>query len=346
MKICYLLESTDLNGGVRVVFDQARALAARGHQVQLRALRGSHDWYPFPLTVSYGADLAEAFAPGDEPAVVVATYWTTVAAALTAGCGQAVHFCQGHEADFIEFEASREAIAGAYRLPIPKITVGEWLVRRLELVYGRDAFRTYCVGQIVDLDSYGPRSFSVCAALRSLFKRPLRVLIVGMFGASVKAIADASRAVALMRSAGVQIHLTRVSSLPLTAEEAAITPVQEYHHAVRPEAMADLYHAADLMLAPSLEQEGFGLPFAEALASGLPCVATAIPSFLSFDVQHDYAVFVPQHDPSAMAEAAVALLGRPEQLKTLRRRGPQVVQKFRGDNVARRLEQVFGEITA
>ena len=53
IKICYLLESADLGGGVRVVFDQARTLSAIGHEVVIRACFGDHSWYPYPVNIRY-----------------------------------------------------------------------------------------------------------------------------------------------------------------------------------------------------------------------------------------------------------------------------------------------------
>lgn len=70
LKICYLLESTNLSGGVRVVFDQTRALRERGHEVKVRALFGDHMWYPYSVDVDYVSDLAsngERPGPGITP---------------------------------------------------------------------------------------------------------------------------------------------------------------------------------------------------------------------------------------------------------------------------------------
>ena len=344
MDICYLLESTQLCGGVRIAFDQARALSRLGHRVSIRAKSGNHEWYNSPLQVSYVDDLAADFELGQKPDVVIATFWTTVRPAMALNCKQVFHLCQGYEADFEEYSELSGEIEAVYRMPVPKITIGLWLDQRLREVYGSGFFAIYCVGQIVDYGTFRPQFNPVRLFLRRLFGLPVRVLVVGNYSVSVKAIPVALMAVAKLREAGQLVHLTRVASEPLSEEESAVTRIQSYHVSVKPNRLASLYRQSDLLLAPSNDKEGFGLPFAEALASGIPCVVTAIPSFLGFDKSDDYAVFVPQNDPGAMATAAYKLLRDPVSLSLLRRRGPQVIrQNYSADKVAQALDQVFLE---
>ena len=121
MNICYLLESTELCGGVRVVFDQARALEKRGHRVLIRSLRGDHRWYPYPVTVEYVTGLAEGF--GNQslvPDILIATFWTTVKEAVSLNIPATFHFCQGFEGDIPEYSSLLPAIEEAYRTPIPR----------------------------------------------------------------------------------------------------------------------------------------------------------------------------------------------------------------------------------
>ncbi len=106
--------------------------------------------------------------------------------------------------------------------------------------------------------------------------------------------------------------------------------------------MVQLYQDADIFLASSRSEEGFGLPFVEALCSGLPAVATAIPSHLSIDMLRDYALFTPEGDPSAMAEGLKKLM-RDDTLRIeLGRRAMRVTQgRFQGEMVARCMEACF-----
>jgi glycosyltransferase involved in cell wall biosynthesis len=107
--------------------------------------------------------------------------------------------------------------------------------------------------------------------------------------------------------------------------------------------MARLFASCDVFLGPSRREEGFGLPAAEAMASGVPVVLSEIPSFLSWNDVHDYASFAPEGDGIAMGERLAHVLGSPEMCARMAARGCEVVEQFRAERTAQRLEQWFAE---
>ena len=68
------------------------------------------------------------------------------------------------------------------------------------------------------------------------------------------------------------------------------------------------YRAATVFVLPSYFAEGFPLAVMEAMSYGLPVVTTAIRGSADHLVAGENAVFVPAHDPEALAEQLVALL--------------------------------------
>ena len=93
------------------------------------------------------------------------------------------------------------------------------------------------------------------------------------------------------------------------------------------------YWSADGFVFPSVK-EGFGLVVLEALAAGLPAIATDIPVFRSYLADGETALLPRPGDPDALAEAMTALV-RDE---TLRRRlavaGPGVAAAYSWDRTA------------
>ncbi|HWQ12399.1 MAG TPA: glycosyltransferase family 4 protein, partial [Roseiflexaceae bacterium] len=99
------------------------------------------------------------------------------------------------------------------------------------------------------------------------------------------------------------------------------------------DALARLYRHADVFCLPSV-QEGFGIVFLEAMASGLPIVGTtaaAIPEV----VPHGRAgTLVPPGDVAALAGALVELLQRPELRASYAAYGQEHVERYDWGRVA------------
>lgn len=111
-------------------------------------------------------------------------------------------------------------------------------------------------------------------------------------------------------------------------------------------AVREWYRRSAVFCLPSI-QEGFGIVFLEAMASGLPVVsttATAIPEV----VPHGRAgLLVPSRDLQALAEALLQLLTDPELQARCRAYGREHVTPFSWDRVAERfLEAVSSQESA
>jgi glycosyltransferase involved in cell wall biosynthesis len=148
---------------------------------------------------------------------------------------------------------------------------------------------------------------------------PPRILIVSPFEIDWKGVATGLRAVRLLREGGVDCELIRMSQWPLTGEESAILEPDEYHCRISAPAAAALLRTADLLLAPSWEAEGFGLPVLEAMASGVPVVASDVACFRDFAALA--ATLVPPRTPEAFARAAGRTLSEPGRWRRMRRAG-------------------------
>jgi len=102
-----------------------------------------------------------------------------------------------------------------------------------------------------------------------------------------------------------------------------------------------LYQAASLFVFPSL-YEGFGLPILEAMACGVPAVASDSSSLP--EVMGDAGVLFDPEDTGGIAHAIRHVLSNPRLAADLGARGIERAQGFRWPTAARQLEDVFCEL--
>jgi len=326
MNITYLAEDTDQSGGTRVQLVHADALIERGHRVRIVTKGSPLTWRSSQAEWVYVDDFRQYDASGED--FVVGTFWVTVPYAHALAGDRAVHLCQGYEGAFSVYEAKRDEIDAVYSLPIPKLVVTKSLIP----VCQRFTDDVTYIGQVVEDEFYRrgtPRE-----------QDPPRVLLCGQAQADLRGIDEGYGAVAHARWFHQKLDLIRVSPWAPSKEEP-LESVQEFHVALTTAEMTRLVHSCDVLIAPNHREEGFGLPAAEAMASGIPCVLTSIPSFLSFDDTHDYALFAPEQNAVELGERLIEILSDVDLRERLRTRGREVAAQWRVGNVADRLEEFF-----
>jgi glycosyltransferase involved in cell wall biosynthesis len=109
------------------------------------------------------------------------------------------------------------------------------------------------------------------------------------------------------------------------------------------EDLVALYNLADLFVFPSL-YEGFGLPPLEAMACGLPVVASNAPALR--EVLDGAALLVQPLDVAGLAEAMAAALGDEPLRAHLREAGLKRAALFSWERTARETAAVYHEATA
>jgi glycosyltransferase involved in cell wall biosynthesis len=319
LSVVYLLEDTALFGGVKIVLHQAELMARRGHRVTVVSKGERPGWFPLRAGfLQVPALEPEHFPTAD---VTVATFWTTIKAAAAVTSGTAAHYCQGFEGGFRHNRDDHAAIMEAYRLPIPCMALSPHLA-------------------VLVRERFGRAALVVPPALAPYWRpawrwRPHRVpwvVVANPFEIEWKGVRTALAAVRMLRAQGFPCRLVRVSQWPLGAAERAVLEADEFHHHLEPRRVAELLRGADIMLAPSWEEEGFGLPVLEAMAGGLPVVASDISAFRAF--AGSAAVLVPFDRPERFATAAQDILGDPSRWRALRQQGLAAARAFSEERVA------------
>lgn len=110
---------------------------------------------------------------------------------------------------------------------------------------------------------------------------------------------------------------------------------------IKDDELAALYQMAEVMVYPSMF-EGFGLPVAEAQASGCP-VITSNRSSLP-EAGGDAAIYIDPEKPEEIGKALTTLLADKKLQKSLRDGGKINAQRFTPENFAKQLKQLYNTI--
>ena len=103
------------------------------------------------------------------------------------------------------------------------------------------------------------------------------------------------------------------------------------------------YDGARLLVLPSFD-EGFGLPAVEAMAAGVPVVASRRGALS--EVCGDAVAYVDPDDAAGMAATVADLLASSERLEGLRQRGVERARQFSWTASAQRLWQAYADVTS
>lgn len=143
--------------------------------------------------------------------------------------------------------------------------------------------------------------------------RPMRALWVGQL-AYRKGPHWAFRAARELGPSGIKLTVATRDAVP-----SWLLPLPsnvEIFHGVSSSGLAELYASHDIFLMPSIV-EGFGLVYLEALAAGLPILATRNSGAPDIATDGRNAVLVPASDLDALTNALLSLSSEPDKLKHL-----------------------------
>jgi phosphatidylinositol alpha-mannosyltransferase len=103
------------------------------------------------------------------------------------------------------------------------------------------------------------------------------------------------------------------------------------------------YATADVFCSPATGGESFGMVLLEAMALGVPVIATDLPGHRSVVTHDREGLLVPRRDPEALAGAIRRLLSDAGERKRLGENGLARAASFGWDVIAERLETIYDD---
>ena len=137
----------------------------------------------------------------------------------------------------------------------------------------------------------------------------------------------------------------RKAELRQLADELGISDRVLFRDAVPHERLPLYYNAADVCVVPSY-YESFGLVALEAMACGVPVVASRVGGLLETVQDGRTGYLVPWRCPEPFAERLELLLDNEPLRRSLGRLARSAVERFRWAEVATRVEEVYHELVS
>ncbi len=320
MRITFVLNHVNLNGGIRVIAIYAERLKKRGHTVtvvarprpvlplksRLKSFVTGKGWPVDPNTLPDHFDKIDVdfrtidsrrpIVDRDVPDgdVVIATWWETAdwVQALSPSKGAKAYFVQ----DFGAHDSQpMDKLAASWRLPMKRITISRYIT---DMVKDRAPGGSEIseVGNSVDLQQFNapPRGKNRSPVVGTMYVK-----------SHFKGTDIALEAVELARKT--------LPDLELIAFGSAV-PTSDVHHPdwmnlksrVADAELKNIYAACDAWLFPP-RKEGYGLPILEAMACRTPVIATPAGAAPELIESHGGGLLVPHENPQAMAQAIVKI---------------------------------------
>ena len=175
---------------------------------------------------------------------------------------------------------------------------------------------------------------------------PLQLLFLGR-AEERKGLPVLLRAYEGLRAVGVDARLTVAGATEEEVQPFLLdTEGIEITGRVTEDEKWELLAQADLLCAPSLGGESFGMVLTEALASGTPVVCSDIAGYREVVRDGRDGVLVPPGDPTALGKALHALGGDPDRRAAMRRHARVRAERFAWPRVAGELVSLYEEAAA
>jgi glycosyltransferase involved in cell wall biosynthesis len=104
-----------------------------------------------------------------------------------------------------------------------------------------------------------------------------------------------------------------------------------------------LYRIADICVAPSIGEEGYGLTILECMAHGKPVIASDVFKETGI-ADNDRAIIVPRGDITELANAILDYISNPNKFKAIAEKGLEFARKCTWENVVNKFEEYIKEL--
>ena len=269
MRLLFCLPSTQISGGLKVIFQLVNQLKANGESVDVFSFAGFPKWFPLKANLIEAKDFESIDMSAYDFVLVSNAFMVPMVLPLlqTARC---ILFCQDYESyhhargqRYEDFISDSPTFTKIYELPVPIITISMAVQSLLKERVGRDALY---LPMGLNKEVFAPQEQKPPTEFK-------RVLMVGNYLMPYKGMNDGFEALGKLSSEmRVQLVMATQESRGRGVFEGLNFPI-ELHYCPTEERMPAIISSCDAYCCTSW-YEGLGLPAIEAFRCGVPVVST------------------------------------------------------------------------
>jgi glycosyltransferase involved in cell wall biosynthesis len=337
VRIAFLLPKIQLAGGIHIVLEHARGLAARhGHEVVIFLTRSQVIEHEFASLADVDCRSIDE-ASGESFDIAIGTWWETAYSFPRVEAERYAHFVQNLEDRFYRVTeiASRAGASLVQALPVTYITPSGWLQRQLQAL--RPDVQTHCVLSGMDKQVFGIKRPAPTDAAE-----PLRIVIEGPADVWFKGVPDALESVERMKEPR---HLTVIAGdRPPTSKIKSLADRIEGQ--LSHQGVADVLGRSHVLLKLS-RVEGMAGPPLEAFHRGATAVLSPVTGHDEYALHGENCQIVGFDDITGTARTLDLLARDRELLHHLRSNAAATAERWPGwEHSTGRFDRVLQEIVA
>lgn len=329
LTITYIVFNAKKNGGNSVVAEHVRLLRKRGHKASLLVLFGkitdNDDFLEIPCYFGIKGFFA---VPRD---IVIATFWPTAFLVTILPCKQKMHFIQGWEEDFYKHPFLKFLVHQALHLPLIKITLSDFLKKRLQKYTARKIFAIS--GNAV------AKEFIV--KKRPYRKRQKSVVILSVVSWYYEAKGTDKLEEACKKLKRIHPSYTFIL---VSRETKPLKNIDLFVSQPKQRELARLYKEADFLLCTSTS-EGFFLPGLEAMTAGCILITTDNGGIKQYATHNKNAIIFDNISSLWKRDIIENIFKNPKKMKGLQEASFKTAKKYSWSRIVTELENIYSGIS-
>lgn len=351
MQINFLVPTTGLTGGIKIIFQHANNLVNLGHKINViypyvlekdanykNKLLGwikrwkrimfkiflidEIKWFKLNSEIKLlrVPNLCAKYIPIADITIATANETADWIVDYPENRGQKVYFIQDYE----YWTRDVKKVDNTYKYPLIRITVSNYLKKFLENKFNINIHHVILNG--VDLKKFNNNKKKINKNKKFLM----------MYHTNTKkGTEDGMKAFEIAKVHHSEISLVLYGAYKLSRE---MKNKYKYYYQPKSEILGKLFSQSDIFLWPS-RVEGFGIPPMEAMACKCSVIATDTGAIKEYTIPNKTAIIIPPGKPEVMAEKIIELVNDESRLEEMSILGYNYIKQFSIQKSSKELEK-------